>query len=196
MIAGAGIPYSVEGPDGPLFADFHALRHSYITALGRGGVDLRTAQELAGHSTPVLTARYSHRRLHAPPAPRPGRRRRETSRPREARGGGHTRPPPGLTPPRVTPGLHSLRLPKTPKRTLTLQTNRAGDRRPCDVTPSATSCYYLLLPAAPSRRSEPGGTRTLDRVIKRRYEMSGKEAPGHCPTTPYDFATSVARSVV
>jgi len=63
-LALAGIPYAVEGPDGPLFADFHALRHSYITALGRGGVDLRTAQELAGHSTPVLTARYSHRRLH------------------------------------------------------------------------------------------------------------------------------------
>ncbi len=59
-----GIPYSVEGPDGPLYADFHALRHSYITALGRGGVDLRTAQELAGHSTPLLTARYSHRRLY------------------------------------------------------------------------------------------------------------------------------------
>jgi len=59
----AGIPYETVGPDGPLFADFHALRHSYITALGRGGVDLRTAQELAGHSTPILTARYSHRRL-------------------------------------------------------------------------------------------------------------------------------------
>ena len=59
----AKIPYTVEGPDGPLFADFHALRHSYITALGRSGVDLRTAQELAGHSTPNLTARYMHVRL-------------------------------------------------------------------------------------------------------------------------------------
>jgi integrase len=59
----AGIPYVIDGPDGPLFADFHALRHSYITALGRAGVDLRTTQELAGHSTPILTARYSHRRL-------------------------------------------------------------------------------------------------------------------------------------
>jgi integrase len=60
----AGIPYAVEGPDGPLYADFHALRHSYLTLGGRAGIDLRTLQELAGHSTPVLTARYSHRRLH------------------------------------------------------------------------------------------------------------------------------------
>ena len=59
-----GIPYVVEGPDGPEYADFHALRHTYLTMLGRNGVDLRTAQELAGHSTPLLTARYSHRRLY------------------------------------------------------------------------------------------------------------------------------------
>jgi integrase len=60
----AGVPYVVEGPDGPLFADFHALRHTYLTLGGRAGIDLRTLQELAGHSTPVLTARYSHRRLY------------------------------------------------------------------------------------------------------------------------------------
>ena len=60
----AGIAYAVDGPDGPEYADFHALRHTYLTMLGRNGVDLRTAQELAGHSTPILTARYSHRRLH------------------------------------------------------------------------------------------------------------------------------------
>ena len=60
----AGIPYTVEGPDGPLYADFHALRHSYLTLGGRAGIDLRTLQELAGHSTPMLTARYSHCRLH------------------------------------------------------------------------------------------------------------------------------------
>src|SRR5262249_33611211 len=60
----AGVPYAVEGPDGPLYADFHALRHSYLTLGGRAGIDLRTLQELAGHSTPTLTARYSHRRLY------------------------------------------------------------------------------------------------------------------------------------
>jgi integrase len=60
----AGIPYVVGGPDGPLYADFHALRHTYLTLGGRAGIDLRTLQELAGHSTPVLTARYTHRRLY------------------------------------------------------------------------------------------------------------------------------------
>src|SRR5262249_48010505 len=63
-LADAGIPYAVAGPDGPLYADFHALRHTYLTLAGRAGIDLRTLQELAGHSTPSLTARYSHRRLH------------------------------------------------------------------------------------------------------------------------------------
>src|SRR5262249_29664270 len=60
----ASIPYTVEGPHGPPFADFHALRHPYLTLGGQAGIDLRTLQELAGHSTPNLTARYSHRRLH------------------------------------------------------------------------------------------------------------------------------------
>ncbi len=60
----AGIAYAVDGPDGPEYADFHALRHTYLTLGGRSGIDLRTLQELAGHSTPLLTARYSHRRLY------------------------------------------------------------------------------------------------------------------------------------
>ena len=60
----AGIAYAVEGPDGAEYADFHALRHSFLTLGGRSGIDLRTLQELAGHSKPELTARYSHRRLY------------------------------------------------------------------------------------------------------------------------------------
>src|SRR5262249_30170210 len=52
--------FAVPGPDGPLYADFHALRHSYLTLGGRAGIDLRTLQELAGHSTSALTERYSH----------------------------------------------------------------------------------------------------------------------------------------
>lgn len=54
----AGVEY--QNADG-LFADFHALRHTYITNLARHGVPLATAQKLARHSTPVLTAsRYTH----------------------------------------------------------------------------------------------------------------------------------------
>lgn len=64
-IAAVGIAYATEGPEGPLYADFHAaLRHSFLTLGGRSGIDLRTLQELAGHSKPELTARYAHRRLY------------------------------------------------------------------------------------------------------------------------------------
>jgi len=49
----------VEGTDGPLFADFHALRHSYIALLDRAGATLKEAMQLARHSDPKLTmARY------------------------------------------------------------------------------------------------------------------------------------------
>lgn len=48
----AGIPFVVNGER----FDFHALRAQYITSLARAGVSLQTAQRLARHSTPVLTA--------------------------------------------------------------------------------------------------------------------------------------------
>lgn len=42
-------------------ADFHALRHTFITNLVRGGVQPKVAQQLARHSTITLTMdRYSH----------------------------------------------------------------------------------------------------------------------------------------
>jgi integrase len=63
-LADAGIPYTVDSPDGPLHCDFHALRHTYLTLGGRAGIDLRTLQDLAGHSTSKLTERYTHIRLH------------------------------------------------------------------------------------------------------------------------------------
>jgi|GEM_PF-275561 len=44
-----------------LVADFHALRHTFITNLASGGVHPKTAQALARHSTFALTMdRYSH----------------------------------------------------------------------------------------------------------------------------------------
>jgi site-specific recombinase XerC len=45
------------------FADFHSLRHTYITNIGRLPVSLKTHQELARHSQPALTMRYTHTQL-------------------------------------------------------------------------------------------------------------------------------------
>ncbi len=50
------IAYEVEGPDGPLFASFHCLRHSYVHLLDQSGVSLKQAMQLARHSDPKLTA--------------------------------------------------------------------------------------------------------------------------------------------
>jgi integrase len=61
----ARIPYVVEGPDGPLFADFHALRHSYVALLDRAGLTLKQAMQLARHSDPKRTmAVYGRAALH------------------------------------------------------------------------------------------------------------------------------------
>ena len=38
----AGVPYTVPGPDGPLYGDFHSLRHTYITYLADAGVSPST----------------------------------------------------------------------------------------------------------------------------------------------------------
>lgn len=39
---------------------FHDLRHTFATDLVLGGTDIRTTQELMGHATLAMTARYSH----------------------------------------------------------------------------------------------------------------------------------------
>jgi len=45
-------------------ADFHALRHTYISRLVASGANIKVAQELARHSTPTLTlGRYAHVQL-------------------------------------------------------------------------------------------------------------------------------------
>ena len=57
-LADADIPYR---DDAGRVADFHALRHTFITNLASSGVHPKTAQALARHSTITLTMdRYSH----------------------------------------------------------------------------------------------------------------------------------------
>lgn len=56
-LTAAGIPYQTTAG----VVDFHALRHSYISNLIESGVDPKTVQVLARHSTITLTIdRYSH----------------------------------------------------------------------------------------------------------------------------------------
>jgi integrase len=60
----AGIPFVTDGRDGPLYADLHALRHSFVALLDRSGATLREAMQLARHSDPKLTMRtYGRLRL-------------------------------------------------------------------------------------------------------------------------------------
>jgi len=45
--------------------DFHALRHLFISRVVESGASVKVCQELARHSTPVLTlGRYAHTRMH------------------------------------------------------------------------------------------------------------------------------------
>jgi site-specific recombinase XerD len=46
------------------YADFHALRHSYISMIGRSGASPKEHQDLARHSTYGLTSRYTHTRFY------------------------------------------------------------------------------------------------------------------------------------
>ncbi len=55
--ADAGIPYEVDGRK----VDFHALRHTFVTEIVRGGATVKEAQTLARHQRAELTiAVYSH----------------------------------------------------------------------------------------------------------------------------------------
>jgi integrase len=51
-LAAARIPYELDG----LFADFHAMGKTFVTACSTNGVSQRAAQGLARHSDPRLTA--------------------------------------------------------------------------------------------------------------------------------------------
>lgn len=54
----AGVPYKDANDR---YADFHALRHTFISNLARAGVHPRNAQALARHSTIDLTMNvYTH----------------------------------------------------------------------------------------------------------------------------------------
>jgi integrase len=62
-LAAAEVPYCVEGVNGKEFADFHALRHTFVSALAAAGTGAKELQTLARHSDPRLTlGLYTHAR--------------------------------------------------------------------------------------------------------------------------------------
>jgi integrase len=66
----AGIPYR---DDSDRVADFHALRHSYVSALARSNAPVKIVQTLARHSTPTPYPRGLRARRAVRPDERPGR---------------------------------------------------------------------------------------------------------------------------
>jgi integrase len=58
------LAYRVEGPAGPVYADFHSLRHTFISAICRTDAPVKTLMEMARHGDPRLTLKtYAHARL-------------------------------------------------------------------------------------------------------------------------------------
>jgi len=74
----ADIPYKTK--DG--VCDFHSLRAVYVTELAEAGVDIKSLQTLARHSTPMLTmnvyAKSRAETLAAAVAKLPSRARKQT----------------------------------------------------------------------------------------------------------------------
>ena len=59
----AKVPYVVETPHGKEHADFHALRHTFLSSLAAAGIGAKELQTLARHSDPRLTLGvYTHAR--------------------------------------------------------------------------------------------------------------------------------------
>ncbi len=62
-LAAANVPYIVQGPNGAEYADFHALRHTFCSAMAAAGTGAKELQTLARHSDPRLTFNlYTHAR--------------------------------------------------------------------------------------------------------------------------------------
>jgi site-specific recombinase XerD len=69
---------------------WHTLRHTFASRLVMAGVDLKTVQDLMGHKTIAMTARYAH----LSPAHKLTALEKLVSAPKQARGGGRARTAP------------------------------------------------------------------------------------------------------
>ena len=195
----AGIPYAVEGPDGPLYADFHALRHSYIALLDKSGATLKEAMQLARHSDPKLTmAVYGRAQLHdlgeavrrlpalldggSSPA---GVKATGTGGP-DCLPAESVRFAPGFAP-ATDRGGDCLRL---------IEGENGGEggngvgRNPLISEEVAAACD----PMRPNEGSSPSRTRTYNKPVNRRLCVDAESTRKHCQETLYDKSPPFARS--
>ncbi len=171
-------------------ADFHGLRHTFISRVVASGASVKVAQELARHSTPNLTiGRYSHVRLHdlsaaleAVPGPTP-ERKAEAMRAT----GTYDAPPPqnSRQSSRETPRLAATRRDdddaepgeKPVSKSLVLQGFRVVTRADATVR---EKCRW-----ADSNRRPPGYESDMTPAI----HDEGETPPANLPASDPDFGT-------
>ena len=145
-------------------ADFHALRHTYISRLVASGANIKVAQELARHSTPTLTlGRYAHvqlldrtRALDALPSlDKPGAERQAV------RATGTDNVVAGVNAePQARSARAARRTPGTPRPAITGQDGEAGDEEAEGAQAFVKATTYQDLPLPDN--GAPGVTRTPD----------------------------------
>ena len=142
-------------------ADFHGLRHTFISRVVASGASVKVAQELARHSTPTLTiGRYAHARLHdlsaaleGIPGPTPGREAEAL------RATGTTDAPPGGVKQNLQRASRETPQPGAASRTDDDNAPRGGDRRkPFD----SLGLRGVTREDATRRGNADGRTRTAD----------------------------------
>jgi len=141
-----------------LVADFHALRHTYITNVGRSGASMKTHQELARHSEPSLTMRYTHPRIHDKTAaleslPSLGSDGPETQR-AKATGMDDIRPKGEATGRESRSAFEARGRPGTPTLAITRQDSdrEAGERKSPQAFDKATACQRMSTSGRKSRK--------------------------------------------
>ena len=131
-------------------ADFHALRHTYISRLVRSSANIKVAQELARHSTPTLTlGRYAHvqlvdqtQALDALPCVEPQEREQKAAR---ATGTDDAVPP---TPPQARSAFSARSCPGTPIHAITCQEEELEneDGKRAQVVVNVATYHHLSTP--------------------------------------------------
>jgi len=141
-------------------ADFHSLRHTYVTRVVRSGASVKVAQDLARHSTPTLTLGvYTHLSVHdhaaalaALPCIGTARPRRESAR---ATGTDHAAPATAAAPD-ARSALSARRRPRTPRPASVRQESGSDeeDGPGAKTFEKVATCGHLSIPVLGGRAGD------------------------------------------